>query len=195
MTRRLMLSARSANRGGLLIEVLVAVLICAFGLLGFASMQARATTSEFESFQRSQALQLVADMANRMNANRANAGAYVVNGLIGGGALADCSALLGAPRDLCEWSNLLSGSTELRGSSAIGSMFGARGCIVRAAGSSDRYVVSVAWQGVLSTGAPADPCGQGDPAFPAEPLRRTVSATVCIALLRDPASAPALSRC
>jgi len=193
--RRTHVAGRRTHRGGLLIEVLVAILICAFGLLGFAGMQARATTAEFESFQRSQALQLVADIASRMNANRAQAGAYVVDGLIGDGPLADCSALAGAPRDLCEWSNLLRGSSETRAGASVGAMLGTRACIVRAAGSSDRYVVSIAWQGLVSTGGSADPCGQGDAAFPREALRRTVSTTVCIARLRDPAAPPAVSRC
>jgi type IV pilus assembly protein PilV len=88
----------------LLIEALVAILICAFGLLGFAGMQARATSAEFESYQRSQALVMIEDIVSRMNANRANANAYVTGALIGDGAvLADCNGLVGAPLDLCEW--------------------------------------------------------------------------------------------
>jgi len=47
----------------------------------------------------------------------------------------------------------------------------------------------------VQTGASASPCGQGDAAFPDDTLRRTASATVCVALLRDAASAPVLSRC
>ena len=60
--------------------MLIAILICAFGLLGFAGMQARATSSEFEAFQRSEALVLVEDMVSRINANRAHAGDYVSGG-------------------------------------------------------------------------------------------------------------------
>ena len=196
MSRRPRPTARRAHRGGLLIEVLIALLLCAFGILGFAGMQARASTAEFESFQRSQALQLVSDMANRINANRANAGAYVFNGLIGGGAMADCSAVAaGAPLDLCEWGNLLRGSTETRGAAAVGAMLGARGCVVQAAGSTNRYVVSVAWVGMLPTGGPTDPCGLGQADFPTESLRRVVSTTVCVALLRDPAVPPPTPRC
>ena len=89
-------AAAAAQRGALLIEVLVAILICAFGLLGFAGMQARATSSEFEGFQRSQALVLIEDMVSRMNANRAHAAEYVTAGLIGDGPLEDCAGLAGA---------------------------------------------------------------------------------------------------
>ena len=187
--------AAAAQRGALLIEVLVAILICAFGLLGFAGMQARATSSEFEGFQRSQALVLIEDMVSRMNANRAHAGDYVSAGLLGDGAAADCTGLTGAALDMCEWSNLIRGSTEQRAGSTIGAMISARGCITRPVTSSDRYVISIAWQGIVQTAAPASPCGQGDVAFPDETLRRTASATVCVALLRDAASAPVLSRC
>jgi type IV pilus assembly protein PilV len=187
--------AAIGQRGALLIEVLVAILICAFGLLGFAGMQARAASSEFEGFQRSQALVLVEDMVNRMNANRAHAGEYVSGGLIGDGDLLDCTGLASAALDVCEWGNLIRGSAERRAGSGVGAMLSARGCITRAPTSTDRYVVSVVWQGVLPTAGSASPCGAGDAAFPTETVRRTVSSTVCIALLRDAAVAPVLPRC
>jgi type IV pilus assembly protein PilV len=183
------------QRGGLLIEALVAMVICAFGVLGFVALQTRATASEFESFQRSQALVLVEDMTNRLNANRAAASSYVSDSLIGTGAIADCSGLTGAALDLCEWGNLIRGSAETRGTSRVGSMLGARGCIARATGTSDRYVVSIVWQGIVPTGAPPNTCGQGSTDFPREDLRRSVSATVCMARLRDPAVAPPTPRC
>ena len=185
----------SAQRGALLIEVLVAILICAFGLLGFAGMQARATSSEFEGFQRSQALVLMEDMVSRMNANRAHAAEYVTAGLIGDGPLDDCAALAGSALDLCEWGNLIRGSAERRGGAGIGAMLSARGCITRPATSSDRYTVSIAWQGILPTAGATSPCGSGDALFPDETVRRAVTSTVCIALLRDAAAAPVLPRC
>jgi type IV pilus assembly protein PilV len=190
-------AAIAQQRGALLIEALIAILICAFGLLGFAGMQARATSAEFESYQRSQALVLIEDIVSRMNANRANANAYVTGALIGGSppappALADCTGLAGANLDLCEWGNLLRGSAETRGPTGakVGSMFNARGCITKLAGTSDRYVVAIAWQGINQTGAPSSTCGQGDAAFPTESLRRVVSSAVCIGLLVGNPAAP-----
>ena len=188
-------SRAGGQRGALMIEVLVAILICAFGLLGFAGMQVRSTSTEFEALERSQALLLVEDMANRINANRAAAGAYVTGGLLGAGAMADCAGLAGAALDLCEWSNLLRGSSETRAGRSIGAMISARGCITRPGGSTDRYLVSVVWQGMVPTAGPANPCGAGDGTYPVDALRRTASSTVCVALLRDAASAPVVPRC
>jgi type IV pilus assembly protein PilV len=188
-------AARRGQGGALLIEVLVSIVVCAFGLLGFVAVQARAVASEFESHQRTQALTLVDDMVSRINANRADAGAYVVEGLVGEGAIQDCTGLAGAALDLCQWGNLIRGSREERDGVKVGAMLSARGCITRPATSSDRYVVAVVWQGLVATGAPPNPCGLADAAFASEPLRRTVSYTVCIGLLRDPAVAPALARC
>jgi len=189
--------ARSRQRGAMLFEALIAILVYAFGLLGFAGMQARATAAEFESYQRSQALVLIEDLVSRMNANRANASTYV-SGPIGAGAVANCAdpALTTvAARDLCEWSNLLRGSAETRSGTTVGAMFNARGCIIRPVTTTDRYVIAIAWQGIIQTGASVNTCGQGDAAFPTEPLRRVVSSVVCIAALADPAVPPATPRC
>lgn len=186
---------RSRQSGALLIEVLIAVLICAFGLLGFAGMQARAVSTDFETLQRSEALVLIEDMVSRMNANRAHADDYVSGGLLGVGPIVDCTGATGAAFDLCEWSNMIRGNAEQRGGTNIGAMLSARGCITRPATSTNRYVISLAWQGIVPTAAPASPCGQGDVAFPNEALRRTATSTVCVALLRDAASAPVISRC
>jgi type IV pilus assembly protein PilV len=187
--------SRGRQGGALLIEVLVAVLLLAFALLGLASMQARASSIEFEALQRSQALVLVEDMVSRINLNRANSGDYVSAGLLGAGAVADCSGLVGAARDLCEWSNLIRGSTETNGGARVGSMLAARGCITRAAATTHLFVVSVTWQGVVPTGAPSGPCGANDATYPDPALRRMVSSTVCVALLRDTDPAPVVARC
>jgi type IV pilus assembly protein PilV len=187
--------ARRGQAGALLIEVLVAIVLCAFALLGYAAMQSRASTAEFEALQRSQALVLVEDMANRINANRANAGSYVQASLVATGSVVDCTSMTGAALDLCEWGNLIRGSSETTGGSNIGAMLGARGCITRAAGVTDRYVISVAWLGVVSTGATLAPCGEGTTDFPDNTLRRVVSATVCVARLRDPTGPVSTIRC
>ncbi len=174
--------AAIGQRGALLIEVLVAILICAFGLLGFAGMQARAASSEFEGFQRSQALVLVEDMVSRMNANRAHAGEYVSGGLIGEGDLVDCSGLAAAALDLCEWGNLIRGSAERRGGSGIGAMLSARGCITRAP-TRTTATSSASPAGVMPTPG-ADTLGAGrHPTRRFDARRRRRSASPCCAML------------
>jgi type IV pilus assembly protein PilV len=184
------------QHGGVLIEVLVAAVVAAFGLLGYVALQGRAINAEFEALQRSQALILVEDMAARLNINRGAADDYLGAGLVGAGALQDCTGTTGAGRDLCEWSNLLRGATERRGGAQVGAMVGARGCITRAPGTTHLFLVSVVWQGAVPTAGSANSCGQGDASFGDESLRRAVSVPVCMARLRDgPVGVPVPQRC
>ena len=67
------------NAGFSLIEVLVTILILMVGLLGLAGLQSRALTAQMEAYQRSQALILLKDMADRINANRNVASCYAVS--------------------------------------------------------------------------------------------------------------------
>ena len=92
-----MLPARGASAGFTLIEILVALVILLVGLLGLVGLQAKGQQAEMESYQRTQALVLLQDLADRMNANRAGTRAmgYLAapNAPVGGpGALADCTA-------------------------------------------------------------------------------------------------------
>jgi type IV pilus assembly protein PilV len=182
------------QRGIGMIEIMVSILICAFGLLGYVGLQARSTAMELESYQRSQALVLLQDIVSRVNANRGNVGNYVSAELYGSGNPQSCANLNGSQLDLCEWSNLLRGSAESRGANRIGAMTGARGCIRRAAGTSDRLLISIAWQGLSNSAGANNDCGKGDASFPDETLRRAVSASVCVALLRDPAAGVVLAQ-
>ncbi len=67
-----------ASRGFTLIEVLIAFLVTAIGLLGLASLQVNTLSKQFESYQRAQAVLLAQDMANRIrvDAIAARADAY-----------------------------------------------------------------------------------------------------------------------
>ncbi|MCF6251352.1 MAG: type IV pilus modification protein PilV [Methylococcaceae bacterium] len=59
--------------GFTLIEVLIAMLVLAVGLLGLAGLQATGLRNNLSAYNRSQATQLAYDMADRMRANVANA--------------------------------------------------------------------------------------------------------------------------
>ena len=64
---------RSRQRGATLIEVLVAVLITATGVLGAAAMQLNAVKFNQASTSRSTAVFLANDISDRMRANRSDA--------------------------------------------------------------------------------------------------------------------------
>ena len=68
--------ARTLPSAGLsLVEVLVTVVILAFGLLGIAALQAKVQVGSIEAYQRAQAIVLVDDMRARILGNSANAAA------------------------------------------------------------------------------------------------------------------------
>lgn len=151
-------SLRSASmRGASMIEVLVTMVIIAVGLLGLAGLQVRMQSSEMESYQRSQALLLLSDMANRMATNRAAvlATAYDIPSASPVGAGMTCPALTATPttveRDLYEWCTALQGAAEVSGGSSVGAMVGGRGCVEKIGGD---YMLTVAWQGLTPIAVP-----------------------------------------
>ena len=175
-----MKSTRAGAQGYVMLEVLVTIVILVFGLLGLAGFQVRTSVAEQEAYQRVQALILVQDMMERIYANRANAASYVQDD-IGSSAVerTDCGPLNGKDKDICEWHNELIGASEISGTSRVGTLLGGQGCIT--AGAANEYIVTVAWQGLTPTVAPAATCGQND--YGNELLRRVVSMRVQIATL------------
>jgi type IV pilus assembly protein PilV len=181
------------NTGFSLVEVLVTIIILMIGLLGLAGLQGRAMTAQMESYQRSQALILVRDMADRINANRVNAVNYITTTAtqrgtgFNGSAVLDCAGLAGSALDLCEWHNALLGAAEKQSAANVGAMIGARGCVyqlVPSAGVAAEYIVAVAWQGfnntVALTGIVAD-CGSGQ--YGDDANRRVVTLPISMANL------------
>lgn len=145
-----------SQRGISMIEVLVTIVILAFGLLGLVGLQSRLQVSEMDAYQRAQALLLLEDMANRIAANRTEAGSYITASAVGTGM--DCPTTVDttAQRDLGEWCNALKGASETRTvggvASRVGAFMGGRGC-VESLGSGE-YMVTVAWQGMSPVSAP-----------------------------------------
>jgi type IV pilus assembly protein PilV len=149
-----------AQRGATLIEVLVTLLIVAFGLFGLVGLQARLQSSEMESYQRSQALILLNDMASRIAINRRMASSYVTASALGTGA--DCPTDTGTRLqvDVKEWCSALQGAAETSGGNNLGAMIGGRGCVQDMG--NNEYLITVAWQGLVPTAAPPDgvSCGK-----------------------------------
>ena len=63
--------SRRAQRGMTLVEVLVTAVLISVGLLGVAALQLTSLKANKESYVRSQAAMLAADMLDRMRANQA----------------------------------------------------------------------------------------------------------------------------
>jgi type IV pilus assembly protein PilV len=217
MTRRLKpppTRRASSQRGVALIEVLVTLVILLIGLLGLAGVSNRASVAEMESYQRIQALELVQDMANRINANRKVASCYS-NGTTGvqlGGSsttIPTCTATgsstqqqTQAVADLTAWRDMINGESETMSVSGtttkIGTMLGAVGCVTLDATDTiggntvNTYLIAVSWQGLANTAAPtkagaAFPCGNGS--YGTELLHRVVTTKVQIGVLTNPAGA------
>jgi type IV pilus assembly protein PilV len=167
----LSMASRDRQRGVSLIEVLIAMVILAIGLLGLIGLQGRLHVTQVESYQRAQALILLQDMANRIALNRNQAAAYVTDvepigtGMAGGAC--PIENVTRVERDVREWCQFLIGASETLGGDAVGGMIGGRGCIDEIA--ADEYLITVAWQGMAPSVAPPEspnpdiePCGGGE---------------------------------
>ncbi|WP_280378583.1 type IV pilus modification protein PilV [Pseudomonas sp. BN515] len=178
-------SQSSLQRGMTLIEVLVTILILSVGLLGMAALQARLQQSEMEAYQRSQALLLLNDMANRLTISRNNVAALVTGTTSLGANTASCASL--GNTNKVEWCSALQGAGEVQGSSKLGAMIGGRGCVESLGGG--EYLVTVAWQGLGPLSAPpaSVACGKnqydGGSGCTDDMCRRVVTTIVRIANL------------
>lgn len=146
-----------------MIEVLIAMVVIAIGLLGMAQLQARLQASDIDAYQRALALSVVEDISSRLAANRGAAAAYLVapDSPLGVGMTCPTNLAARSGIDLHEWCRSLQGISEMEGSTRVGAMTGARGCIEQVA--DGEYLISVTWQGMGPVVAPPDSvaCAQG----------------------------------
>jgi len=158
-----------SQRGALMIEVLVTIVIVAIGLTGLLLMQTRLQKSEVEAYQRTQALMLANDMANRISTNRANAAGYVIGGTGDPASTGVGSVCPVVPvpstlqqRDLAEWCNALQGAAEVQSATRVGALIGGRGCVYELFGGTE-YMITVVWQGMTPISSPPVICGEESP--------------------------------
>jgi type IV pilus assembly protein PilV len=198
-------TANLRQSGFTLLEVLITIIILAFGLLALANLQAKMHVTEMESYQRAQAVLLMHDMAARLYNNRGagglNAAKYVTADPLGTGdntfkEVADgdktCDDVAAGDyvvRDKCEWSMSLLGAAETdKDANKIGAMIDARGCIdqitapsnVDGACSPGVYRVTVVWAGVSNTVTPDLSCAKDLFSEENQERRRAISTVISI---------------
>jgi type IV pilus assembly protein PilV len=175
------------SRGVTMLEVLITIVIITLGLLGLAGMQSRMQVSEVESYQRAQAIVLLQEMVDRINANRKNAASYVTADPLGTNSPLDCTApATQAIDDQCKWSDRLRGAGETNsGGTKIGAMADARGCITNPVATMPREViVAVVWQGITPTIVPTSTnCGAG--LYGDDKTRRAMIARIKVGCLQN----------
>lgn len=188
------------DNGFTLIEVLVAFLVIALGLLGLAALQVNTINNAFEAYQRALVTALVDDMAERLRMNpvAVSSGAYSPFNpdavCIPATTTTDMAARLTpgdrASHDQCQWSDLIDGLAVRAAEdddNGIAAPIGAMGCIEMLTGSGSGESVarvSVAWQGITAQAAPFATCGAdsfNDPdGNPNEAYRRVVYRDVVV---------------
>ena len=110
------------NNGFTLVEVLIAMLLLAGGLLGMTALQATSLGNNQDAYNRSQATGFAYDIADRMRANWLGIATYTAIAPEAAMANADCLITTGctpaamAQTDLAEWNGLLSSLPSGQGS-------------------------------------------------------------------------------
>ena len=118
-SRNLQVSRRAPQRGFTLVEALVALIVLSVGLLGIAALYVESLSASRSALLRTQAVNLAADMADRIRANRAAGIAYAVDTASLGTETTACETTAGcaaadlAAHDIFRWkavgTNLLPG--------------------------------------------------------------------------------------
>jgi type IV pilus assembly protein PilV len=140
--------AGKRNRGFTLVEVLVALVVMSVGMLGIAALYLEGLRAGRTAMNRTTAVTLAADMADRIRANKAAGAAYAGTGPgIDGNCIngaSDCTASQLAEDDWFTWRSELAAQLPE----------GSTGEIDVAGPAPDTYTITVAWPEI----------GQEDPA-------------------------------
>lgn len=189
-----------------MIEVLATMFMLTVGLMGHFGVHSELHKSSVESYQRTQAIVLINNMIERMNANRYSGPCYAIS--TGSGAQflgteasdnliknitcegwGDIDTQAIAKNDLLEWDGFLKGMSAVDGNGQmVGAMLGARGCIsLDSSTTPETYTVTVVWQGLTDNVGSDNTCALG--LFGSNTKRRVLSTTVQFANLMGDSSA------
>ena len=157
----------SRTSGFSLIEVLIAVIILAIGLLGIAGLQVTSKRTSFEALQRVTAVMLAQDIVERMRANKAQLSTYTAAADVTGTLTApgtNCTSAACTPAqivtyDLYQWQQAIVGASETKGGANTGGLILPTGCITAGANTGE-VTVAIAWRGLTKLSNPGiNTCG------------------------------------
>ena len=166
------------SHGISLIEVLVALLVLAIGLLTVAGLTLFSRKANLDATQRTTAALLAHDLAERMRANTARLDEYVAMaaaGLPGSRSIpppnpsctsdaSRCTAAQLATFDLYRWEQALVGAAETAADTGAnaGGLVNPTGCIAGpAGGGSGSYAIAIAYRGAQALSNPrSSGCGE-----------------------------------
>jgi type IV pilus assembly protein PilV len=163
--------SNNSCRGFTMIEALIAVAITAIGVLAIAALQLTSKHANFETGQRTAAIQLANDLIERMRSNAGQLATYTngATGTILTGTLAApvpncagaiCTGAQLTAYDLFEWDQALLGVAEQGNSGGLAS---ATGCVVQ--GVAPNFVtVAIAWRGRTALSNPGSDSEIDNPA-------------------------------
>ena len=160
------------------VEVLVALLLISVGFLNIAGLQTAAKKANYDSLQRTTAVILARDIAEKMRANPISLDQYLTGAAgVGGGTLtqpavtctvgSQCNGGQLADYDLWLWEQALDGASESRtidgNVTDTGGLVTPTGCITGPpAGIAGVYTITIVWRGLNElTDVSADTCGTG----------------------------------
>jgi type IV pilus modification protein PilV len=141
----------SLGRGASLVEVLVALGVLSMGLLGIAQILVHGIRASHAALLRTQAVNLVADMAERIRANPLGAGAYACASYPDGAeprgcaaddsstSVANCTAQELAEDDLARWQEAVRATLPISTVACAADVQYVTGAVA------DRYRVSISW--------------------------------------------------
>jgi type IV pilus assembly protein PilV len=158
------------QKGFTLIEVLVTVIILAFGMLGAASIQLESKRVGFDASQRAIAAGLAQDLVERMRTNTGSLASYAAQN-IGGGkvsepgsrCIASCTGAQIASLDLWEFEQAVDGASSTRvDSSGLISVDGLADPNVCITVVGNDVTIAIAWRGSVAISNPTlSACGAG----------------------------------
>jgi type IV pilus assembly protein PilV len=129
-------SGKNRTAGFTLVESLVALVVLAVGMLGVAALYIEGLRAERTSVYHTTAVNLAADIADRIRGNRTAGVAYAAgaanNNCVNGGA--DCAPAVLAADDVFVWQQ-----------DVVAGLPGGTGNIAVAAGAPNTYTITVSW--------------------------------------------------